>query len=494
MAGIGIRALPQIGLVQRQAQQLAITPQLRQAIQLLQMANLEIETALRDAVESNPFLAQAAPGPEPGAAEGGGADREAPLDVDGAGRLTAEAAETNEAAEPAAPAFDYRETPAGGGGRFEDADGLPGLDQTVAAEIGLREHLARQIALAVAAPEDRLIAFALLDRLDEAGYVRVDLAGVAAQLGCAASDVERVLARLHTLEPVGIFARDLAECLAIQLKDKDRYDPAMRALVANLETLARGEMARLQRLCGVDAEDLKDMIAELRALDPRPAAGFEGAAAVPVVPDVLMRAAPDGKSWIVEMNAATLPRLIVDREYAERVRRDRLPRSARAYVSEQLQAAKWLVRALDQRTRTILAVAAEIVRRQDDMFRRGIAHMRPLVLRDIAQAIEAHESTVSRAIANKFVATPRGTFELKYFFSAAIAATDGGEAHAAESVRRRIKALIDAEIDVLSDDQIVSVLRREGYDLARRTVAKYRELLAIPSSVERRRQRAIGIR
>ncbi len=509
-------ARPGVGLhqVQRQAQTLAMTPQLRQAIQLLQLSNLELDTWLEGALESNPLLTRG-----DGVTDSGGRDEGGQRDEPGAG---AEAA--RDAADPApldfagakdapepdslgetgpdnlwegyaggdAPAFGLGQRGAGGGAR--DGDDLPDYAQTVAEKPPLREHLLQQIRLSIDAPVERMIAAQLVDQLDDSGYLIGDVDTLAATLGVARAKVEAVIAKVQGFEPVGVFARTLAECLALQLRERDRLDPAMQVLLANLETLARGDKPRLMKLCGVDAEDLDQMITEIRALDPRPAAGFDSPPATPVIPDVLMRVTPGGKGWAVELNPDTLPRLIVDRRYFETVSRTGPHREARRFLAARLQEANWLVRALDQRARTILNVATAIVERQRAFFERGIAHLRPLVLRDIAEAIEVHESTVSRATANKYIATPRGIFELKFFFSTAVGADARGEAHSAASIRHRIKSLIDDEADVMSDDAIVTALKREGYDLARRTVAKYREAMRIPSSVERRRQRAIGQR
>jgi RNA polymerase sigma-54 factor len=510
MRPLGFSRGPALRQVQRQTQTLAMTPQLRQAIQLLQLSNLELDAWLEDALEANPLLAR-----DDGAAEGAGGD--------GAGER--EEKPRSEIVDPApldfgsAPGYEapegFGETAAAnlwdgesdGGAAFATgwngrggADGgeeMPGYPQTLADKPPLREHLLQQIRLALAEPAERMIAARLVDQLDEAGYLSGDLDSLAAALGIARKRLDAVVEKLLGLEPVGVFARSLSECLAVQLRDRDRLDPAMQALLANLEWLAKGDKARLMRICGVDAADLDDMIAEIRTLDPRPAAGFDAPPASPLIPDVLMRAAPDGKGWIVELNPDTLPRLLVDRRYHDTVAKSALngtARDAKRFLAARLQEANWLVRALDQRARTILKVAAAIVERQRGFFENGIAHLKPLVLRDIAEAIEVHESTVSRATANKYIATPRGTFELKFFFSTAVGAAGNGQAHSAESIRHRIKALIAGENDILSDDAIVSALRREGYDLARRTVAKYREAMRIPSSVERRRLKALGRR
>jgi RNA polymerase sigma-54 factor len=302
--------------------------------------------------------------------------------------------------------------------------------------------------------------------------------------------VAEVLAVLQTFDPSGVCARNLAECLAIQLRERDRFDPAMQALVANIALLAKRDLAALRRLCGVDDEDLAEMIAEIRRLNPKPGLAFGTAPLQPVVPDVLVRAGPDG-GWQIELNSETLPRVLLNQSYYASVSRSARNADDKGYLADCLQSGTWLVRALDQRARTVLKVASEIVRQQDAFLAHGVQHLRPLNLRIIADAIGMHESTVSRVTTNKFMATPRGIFELKYFFTAAIAAADGGDAHSAEAVRHRIKRLIDEEDgrDILSDDTIVERLREAGIDIARRTVAKYREAMRIPSSIQRRRQK-----
>jgi RNA polymerase sigma-54 factor len=332
-------------------------------------------------------------------------------------------------------------------------------------------------------------ASVLIDAVDEGGYLRCDLAETAERLGCDLTFLEDILRMLQKFEPVGVFARDVRECLMIQLQDRNRCDPAMVALLDNLELLARRDMPALRRACGVDDEDLREMIAELRALTPRPGAAFGGDAATPVAPDVHVREGLGG-IWHVELNSDTLPRLLVDHRYHARVATAARSDQEKVFVADCVASANWLVKSLDQRAKTILKVASEIVRQQDGFLAFGVEHLRPLNLRTVADAIGMHESTVSRVTSNKYMATPRGMFELKFFFTSAIQATEGGEAHSAESVRHKIKQLIDAEkdgVDVHSDDRIVEILKETGVDIARRTVAKYREAMRIPSSVARRR-------
>jgi RNA polymerase sigma-54 factor len=370
-------------------------------------------------------------------------------------------------------------------------EGEDGLESTVTAEASLKDHLENQLSIAALLPEDRMILMALIDAVDEAGYLRIDLMEAATRLGCELEDVQAVLGVLHGFDPVGVGARDLAECLALQLKARDRLDPAMDALLTRLDLVARRDISQLTALCGVDAEDIADMISEIRTLNPKPGLAFGSEPVTPVVPDVFVREGPDG-GWLIELNSDTLPRLLVNNQYYGTVSRTARDKDSKNYLADCLNNANWLVKSLDQRAKTIMKVASEIVRHQDAFLTHGVRHLRPLNLRIIADAISMHESTVSRVTSNKYIATPRGLFELKYFFTASIQAMNGAESHSAEAVRDRIREMIENEEprEILSDDRIVSLLTADGVNIARRTVAKYREALRIPSSVERRRLKA----
>jgi RNA polymerase sigma-54 factor len=503
-------------LMMRQGQSLVMTPQLLQAIKLLQFSHLELTAFVQDELDRNPLLERAddAPGPDVAPsidryAEGergeasdapdwaspdlpvDGAQLSADLGTDVSNTYDADAAPTPAAQttpdDPGLSASAWTGSPGtGGGGDGEAAN----LEAYVAAKPTLAEHLSEQLSVACNDPTDRLIGQALIDSLDEAGYFRDSVAETAHRLGASEDRVAKMLALVQTFDPSGVGARDLAECLAIQLRERDRYDPAMQALVANLPLLARREFAALKRLCGVDDEDIADMVAEIRRLDPKPGRAFGGEPLQPVAPDVLVRAASDG-SWRVELNTEVLPRVLVNQTYAATVHAARASETDKTFLATCLQNANWLTKSLEQRARTILKVSSEIVRQQDGFLTHGVEHLRPLNLRTIADAIGMHESTVSRVTSNKYMATPRGLFEMKYFFTASIPAQAGAEAHSAEAVRFRIKQMIDQESaeNVLSDDAIVTKLKGANIDIARRTVAKYRESLRIPSSVERRREK-----
>jgi RNA polymerase sigma-54 factor len=499
----------------RQTQALVMTPQLMQAIKLLQLSSLDLAAYVDAELEKNPLLERASDGddapavaaePEGSASESaeGGEDTTPTPDWIGEDMETSRSSMEEglgtelenvfpddggeKRAAPETPPPAYSEW--SGAGSQSGAEGDYNLEAFVTAEITLAAHLAEQMALAISDPAGRMIGQYLIDMVDEAGYLSGDLDAVAEKLGAPRAEVEAVIAILQTLDPPGVCARNLTECLALQLKDRDRFDPAMRTLVEHLDLLAKRDLAALRRLCGVNDEDLTDMIAEIRNLNPKPGLAFGSTMVQPIVPDVYVRAASDG-SWQVELNSDTLPKVLISQRYYAQVSKTVRNEKDKTYMADCLQTATWLVRALDQRAKTILKVSSEIVRQQDAFFAKGVQHLRPLNLKTVADAISMHESTVSRVTANKYMATTRGIFELKYFFTSSIASADGGEAHSAEAVRDRIRHLIDAETpaEVLSDDTIVDKLREAGIDIARRTVAKYREAMRIPSSVQRRREK-----
>jgi RNA polymerase sigma-54 factor len=483
----------------RQGQGLVMTPQLQQAIKLLQMSNLELQVFVEQELERNPLL-------EREETDGNTAEREATdtpaetstlsLSEDAPPANAAEAVDTdyeNVYAEDTASER-AQEAPRDSGLNVQadtrtgsrDGEDAMSIEATLTRALNLHEHLEQQLHIACTDPRDKLIGAYLIDMIDECGYLTTDLQAIAQALVVPADVIERVLKTIQTFDPTGVGARSLNECLALQLREKNRLDPAMQALLDNLGLLAKRDFASLLRVTGVSNEDLSDMVAEIKQLNPKPGLKFGAEPVQPVVPDIHVRATPNG-GFHVELNNDTLPKVLVNSRYAATV--GGKDKDVKTYLTEQLNNANWLVRSLEQRARTILKVSSEIVRQQDGFLAHGISHLRPLNLKSIAEAIGMHESTVSRVTANKYIATPRGTFELKYFFSSAIQSAEGGDAHSAESVRHRIRELIDGESpsSVLSDDRIVDVLRVSGIDIARRTVAKYREAMRIPSSVDRKR-------
>ncbi|MBC2806903.1 RNA polymerase factor sigma-54 [Rhizobium ruizarguesonis] len=498
-------------LLQRQTQSLVMTARLRQSIQLLQMTHFEVNQFIAQEVEQNPLLEfpyndddeaggeaeddRYAHQPEDAGSDDGYDNRTEALSSDwydngGSARTSRlndelDANYTNVFPDDGAPELVSQWKSMPGSGEGADYD----LDDFVAGQVSLRDHLAQQIPFVLPDMADRLIAQNFVDQLDDCGYLQADIVEAGERLGTSLAQAERVLATLQSLDPPGVFARSLAECLAIQLRQKDRYDPAMQVLVENLELLARRDFATLKRLCGVDEEDLLDMLGEIRQLNPKPGSGFEAGVSEAIMPDVVVRASSDG-GWLVELNPDMLPRVLVNQSYFSRVTKTK-DAEVQAFLSICMQTANWLTRSLDQRANTIMKVASEIVRQQDAFLQHGVDHLRPLNLKTVAEAIEMSESTVSRVTSNKYMLTPRGLFQLKYFFTVSISAIAGGDSHSAEAVRHKIRALILQESPeaVLSDDDIVDMLKKGGVDLARRTVAKYREAMNIASSVQRRREK-----
>jgi len=489
-----MRIGPSLLLTSRQT--LAMTPQLQQAIKLLQFSHLELAAFIQQELERNPLL-QEQPSDDGSMDEHEPAAAEAPADT----------AEVLAAAAPALADADDRWTgdlaDRGGdglanrtGAREEVADAL---DFVAERPVSLASHVLGQIDLIFTDANERRIALKLAEGLDEAGYCQMEAGALAQALDVPIETVERVWARLREVEPAGLFARTLAECLGAQLAERDRLDPLMKIFLTHLDLVAAGDLSQLRRRCGIDEEDLRDMLAELRTLDPRPGQRFDFEPIQPVTPDLLLTQVKDAETgeegWHIELNTEALPKVLIDRHYHATLMKSVRAKADRDFVAERFQSANWLVKTLEQRATTILKVAREIVRQQDGFFRRGVSALRPLVLRDIAIATELHESTVSRVTSNKYIAAPHGIYELKYFFTSALPARTPGVMVSSEAVRSRIRHLVSGEnaSQPLSDDRIVALLKDEGIEIARRTVAKYREAMRIPSSAERRRLGRLGL-
>jgi len=497
-----------------------MTPQLQQAIKLLQMSNIDLNEFVEAELAENPMLERddsntskdhdrsgetiSEPNEnedEPGGLETINLDNHEHITESQVNALDMENYDNVWDGEPAVePATTIHNLDGGsisewskplggnGGTHFDNTD--YSLEQTIRQETSLRDYLTQQIQIDLPNPTERIIAMHLLDLLDESGRLPVKLDNSAEILGCDLCRIEAVLTKLQALDPPGIFARDLAECWAIQLRELNRYDPAIEVLLQNIELLKQHDYETLSKLCGVDLDDIKDMIDEIWALNHKPAEAFDHIITQPITPDVMMRSGPSN-TWIIELNNDTLPKVLINNQYYSMINKSVRTKEEKKYVTEKLQIANWLVKSLHQRATTILKVATEIVKQQDTFFAKGVEYLKPLILRDIAEEIEMHESTVSRVTSNKYINTPRGIFELKYFFTTSIGSSTGGSAHSAESVRYRIKALISAESPkkILSDDKLVELLKTGGIEIARRTVAKYREAMNIPSSVQRRREK-----
>ena len=503
----------------RQSQSLVMTPQLQQAIRLLALSNLEIEAFIATELEKNPLLDSVADD-NGGNSSAGDQDNNAdsPEDMLNSNRDD-KASRTDELIERGVAAADTLDADFAGDTFHHDSasdsmsditsighDGMLGLsgglssgsdtdgidfDSFSAPEISLADHLIMQAGEALSGLH-HAVAIHLIDQIDAAGYIDVDMLGTSQRLGVPLLIIEEALATIQRFDPAGVGARNLSECLALQAKEADRYDPCMAILIDNLDLVAKGALAQLKRICGVDDEDMADMIRELRNYDPKPGLKYQSHNIQAVTPDLFVEKSKQG--WIIEVNSATLPKLLVNRTYYAELAGGARTAESKAWLSECLASANWLIRAMDQRQRTIIKVASEIVKQQEGFFLHGVSHMKPLTLKTIAEAIDMHESTVSRVTSNKYLSCSRGMFELKYFFSSGIQSADGGEAISASAVKAALKTLIEAEEPnaILSDEKLAEMLKQKGFDISRRTVVKYRESMGLGSSVQRRRQKALA--
>ncbi len=459
-----------------QSQNLVMTPQLQQAISLLQLNNIELAEFIEEELEKNPLL-----------------EKDDNMQEEKQEPATDEGKDEMETAFES-PDFDAGSAVANNGAsndlKFEASDN--NFEDRITAEKSLREHLTNQLNMAFCDKRDIAIGELLIDRLDESGYLRDDTQELIERLGCSQERIETLLSRMKQFTPTGIFAHDLSECLALQLDEQGSLDAPMKLFLENIAMLGDYDFKGLAEKCGVNDTYLMDMVEEIKRLTPKPAAQFDHLVVQTAIPDVLMKRLPKnlGGGWRVEINSETLPKVLVNQKYHTQISQSSKNKKDREYITSQLNSANWLVRAMEQRALTILKVASELVEQQDAFFNYGIEFLKPLTLNDIAQEIEMHESTVSRVTTNKYIGTPRGIFELKFFFSSGLMAKDGSN-HSSEAIRARIKSLIDGEDPkkILSDDKIVSILKSEGVDIARRTIAKYREVMHIGSSVQRRKQK-----
>jgi len=486
----------------RQSQSLVMTPQLQQAIKLLALSSLEIEAFIAEEVERNPVLAAGSSDPAPEMPLGEHPELSGPETAerssdDGLGNDRHDASEALDV-DFSAETF-HHDTPSDSVGGSDGVLGLLGntmsggfggdgqdFDSFAARDLSLRVHLITQAGSSLSGRQLFLVQ-QIIEQVEPTGYLGEDLLAMAQRLGAPVAEMENALAALQRFDPTGVGARNLSECLALQAKEADRYDPCMVRLIDNLHLVAKGAFDQLKRICRVDDEDLRDMLIELRGYDPKPGCRFEREDSIAVTPDIYVT--QRGAGWAIELNSANLPRLLINQSYVAELGQDK---ATKAWLSDCMADANWLIKAMDQRQRTIVKVATEVVKQQEGFFRRGVAHLRPLTLRQVADAIEMHESTVSRVTSNKYLHCGRGLFDLKYFFSSGVQSADG-EGASAEAVKSHIKSLIEAEGDkILSDDTLVEMLTAKGFNIARRTVAKYREAMGIGSSVQRRRQRKMG--
>ena len=467
------------GLHQKQTTSLVLTPQLRQAIHLLSLNNLELQDHLQQEILENPLLEMAS-------------QEEAPPPHENPDLGEEEwASPTSQAHENlwSNDSQSDRWTGSGASGRSSGSfEGEESALRVSAHPISLQAHLMSQIHTCIVDPEEKIMAAHLLADLDEAGYVTTSLDVLATRLGCAETRLEKTLLTLQKFDPAGVFARHLCECLSLQLKDQGVWTPSLENLLSHLPLFAEGKMEAFFKKTGLTREEITQGLSLLRCLDPKPGLAFARESAETVVPDLYVTWDGLTQGWEVRFNEATLPKVLLDTGYYAKVS-SAGEKDIQVYLKERMAAANWLVKALDQRAQTILRVATTLVATQSAFLRLGLAHLQPLTLREVAASLELHESTISRVIQNKYLQTPRGVFEMKMFFSNAVMGMSEEEQHSATSVRHLLSTLVQEEDpgDPYSDDQLVQKMAERGVDVARRTISKYRRILKIPSSYERRR-------
>lgn len=464
----------------RQSQSLVMTQQLQLSIKMLQLSAVDLHELVEAEAERNPLLSI-------GESEGDTQAREEEWKPEKDESDSTAQLDVNEESWWGEDA-DY--SPAHS--RYDSVNSYEGtagdiIEQRYQESISLQSHVRQQINHVLSDPAERLVALHLTDMLDENGYLLDDLGAISASFGTDKSTIEAIILRLQSCEPTGVFARDLKECLKLQLEERKLMTPALAIFLQHLDLYAQGDLKKLSRLCGMDDVQIAQSLALIRTLDPKPGSGFDNERVETLIADIIVKRAPD-QQWRVELNPDAMPRVLFNRQYHELISSQVKNREDKKFVNEQLSHANWLVKAMDQRATNMLKVASEIVRWQRDFLERGIHYLKPMKLSDIAALAQVHESTVSRISANKYIATPRGTFEMKYFFSTAVGG-DEGEAQSSRVIMHEIKRMVAAEgaDDVLSDEAITKILKERGMDVARRTVVKYRQILDIPSSVDRRK-------
>jgi RNA polymerase sigma-54 factor len=455
-------------------QRLALTPQLQQAIKLLQLSSMDLRQEMQEALEQNPLLEEVDDYPEDG--ETTGTDRRNETSADG---------------EDYSPGLDddageayYSTTQP----RTQDGAAFD-IDQRNSAPPSLRDHLRQQMGLTPFSPTDQEIAVAIIDAINDDGYLGCDLVeiGQSIDVEVEQDEIEAVLHQIQNYDPAGVAARTLQECLHIQLHqlppDTGSLDLARRIVNEHLECLGSRDLDRIRKVTGRTEAEVRAAVDLIQSLNPRPGTAIASSVPDYVIPDIIVTR--DHNGWRVELNSEAVPRIRVNDLYSDIARNRR--GEDHQYIQNQLQEARWLVKSLENRNETLVRVAREVVKRQQDFLEHGETAMKPMVLHDISEALDLHESTISRATTNKYMLTPRGVFELKYFFSTGLS-TSSGDMTSSTAIQWRIRKLVNEEPEnkPYSDNKLTQLLNQEGINVARRTVAKYREALNIPPSSQRR--------
>ncbi|MEM7617146.1 MAG: RNA polymerase factor sigma-54 [Pseudomonadota bacterium] len=481
-----------------QHQKMVMTPDLQQSLKILQLNQLDLVNYINNSLQSNPILSLDEDNNEENNEAGNITENNLANDLsDDMSDIINNnfSDQVNINGDSEIINLDYVESNNGQGNliysNIINHHNIDNLDSNIS-ELSLKEHVLEQANLIINESQDKIIAKYLIDMLDDNGYISDDFSDIINKIKCRTDDIERILSMLQSLEPAGIFARNLVECLTLQLKDKNHFDEMIEKLLANLNLVAQHDFKKLMKICDINIDDLTDMINEIKSLNPKPGEHFIKAKDYHVIPDIFLSKKDD--DWHVELNNQALPKVIINNEYKVILSdKKKLTKDTKKYLNNNIKDANWLIKSLDRRAQTILKITQAIVEIQNDFFNNGIYSLKPMTLSDIAKKIEMHESTVSR-VSNKIIQTDIGLFELKYFFSSALsnkktslAEEQDGAATSSTVVKKIIQELITSETKILSDADIVTILANKNINLARRTVAKYREALKIPASSIRRK-------
>jgi len=467
----------------KQSQSLVMTPQLQQAIKLLQLTNLELCDLVSKELEDNPFLEDNKLDEE----QKDGFEKENKTNNLQEDFSSNDKIESEIKSDTYENCWDMELSTNNKSQNYETIDPGSVAEQTVSEEVTLKSILREQALLEFDQDDEKFISQVLIDYIDPSGWMTKGLSEISEIVGCDENKVQLIIDRMKAFEPSGVFAQNLKECLEIQLKAKNQFDEGIRILLNNFDLLASGDLKSICKICNFSKKDISEKLSIIKKLNPKPGSLYSTSENNIFHPDVIVKF--KNEEWEVELNQSTLPKIVVNEDYINQLSNLNCNQGDKKFINESIGSAKWLIKAIEQRNITTLKISSEIVQQQKDFFEKGLSFLKPMILKDVAKKIGMHESTVSRVTSSKLMLTPRGIFDMKHFFSASINSTEKGESYSAASVRETLKNLISSEPlnQPFSDEIIVSKLQKEGINLARRTVAKYRELMSIPSSAERRR-------